>query len=75
MRGGKIEAKLLMSIPEVRWVGDKLLYIYKRDIREWANGEIAHDRAIRQGLRARVSARRRVLERGRHALHADALLV
>jgi murein DD-endopeptidase MepM/ murein hydrolase activator NlpD len=39
MRGGKIEAKLLMSIPEVRWVGDKLLYIYKRDIREWANGE------------------------------------
>ncbi len=40
MRGGKVEAKLLMSIPEVRWVGDKLLYIYKRDIREWANGEI-----------------------------------
>ena len=40
MRGDKIEAKLLMSIPEVRWVGDKLLYIYKRDIREWANGEI-----------------------------------
>jgi hypothetical protein len=39
VRGGKIEAKLLMSIPEVRWVGDKLLYIYKRDIREWANGE------------------------------------
>ncbi len=39
MRGGKVEAKLLMSIPEVRWVGDKLLYIYKRDIREWANGE------------------------------------
>jgi len=39
MRGGKIEAKLLMSIPEVRWVGDTLLYIYKRDIREWANGE------------------------------------
>jgi len=39
MRGDKIEAKLLMSIPEVRWVGDKLLYIYKRDIREWANGE------------------------------------
>jgi murein DD-endopeptidase MepM/ murein hydrolase activator NlpD len=39
MRGGKIEAKLLMSIPEVRWIGDKLLYIYKRDIREWANGE------------------------------------
>ena len=39
MRGGKIEAKLLMSIPEVRWVGDKLLYIYKRDIREWSNGE------------------------------------
>ena len=39
MRGGKIEAKLLMSIPEVRWVGDRLLYIYKRDIREWANGE------------------------------------
>jgi len=36
---GKVEAKLLMSIPEVRWVGDKLLYIYKRDIREWANGE------------------------------------
>lgn len=36
MRGDKIEAKLLMSIPEVRWVGDKLLYIYKRDIREWA---------------------------------------
>jgi murein DD-endopeptidase MepM/ murein hydrolase activator NlpD len=40
MRGGKIEAKLLMSIPEVRWVGDKLLYILRRDIREWANGEI-----------------------------------
>jgi murein DD-endopeptidase MepM/ murein hydrolase activator NlpD len=39
IRAGKIEAKLLMSIPEVRWVGDKLLYIYKRDIREWANGE------------------------------------
>jgi murein DD-endopeptidase MepM/ murein hydrolase activator NlpD len=39
MRAGKIEAKLLMSIPEVRWVGDNLLYIYKRDIREWANGE------------------------------------
>ncbi len=39
VRGGKIEAKLLMSIPEVRWVDDKLLYIYKRDIREWANGE------------------------------------
>jgi hypothetical protein len=39
VRNGKIEAKLLMSIPEVRWVGDKLLYIYKRDIREWANGE------------------------------------
>ena len=39
VRTGKIEAKLLMSIPEVRWVGDKLLYIYKRDIREWANGE------------------------------------
>lgn len=39
MRAGKLEAKLLMSIPEVRWVGDKLLYIYKRDIREWANGE------------------------------------
>lgn len=39
MRGEKIEARLLMSIPEVRWVGDKLLYIYKRDIREWANGE------------------------------------
>jgi len=39
MRGAKIEAKLLMSIPEVRWVGDKLLYIYKRDIREWANGD------------------------------------
>jgi murein DD-endopeptidase MepM/ murein hydrolase activator NlpD len=39
MRGDKIEAKLLMSIPEVRWVGDKLLYIYRRDIREWANGE------------------------------------
>jgi murein DD-endopeptidase MepM/ murein hydrolase activator NlpD len=38
-RAGKIEAKLLMSIPEVRWVGDKLLYIYKRDIREWADGE------------------------------------
>jgi murein DD-endopeptidase MepM/ murein hydrolase activator NlpD len=29
-----------MSIPEVRWVGDKLLYILRRDIREWANGEI-----------------------------------
>jgi hypothetical protein len=40
VRGGKVEAKLLMSIPEVRWVGDKLLYIYKRDIREWSNGEI-----------------------------------
>ena len=39
VRAGKVEAKLLMSIPEVRWVGDKLLYIYKRDIREWANGE------------------------------------
>jgi murein DD-endopeptidase MepM/ murein hydrolase activator NlpD len=39
LRGGKVEAKLLMSIPEVRWVGDKLLYIYKRDIREWSNGE------------------------------------
>lgn len=39
MRGGKIEAKLLMSIPEVRWVGDKLLYIMRRDIREWANGD------------------------------------
>lgn len=39
IHAGKIEAKLLMSIPEVRWVGDKLLYIYKRDIREWANGE------------------------------------
>ena len=39
MKGDKILAKLLMSIPEVRWVGDKLLYIYKRDIREWANGE------------------------------------
>jgi hypothetical protein len=39
VRGGKLEAKLLMSIPEVRWVGDKLLYIYKRDIREWSNGE------------------------------------
>ena len=39
MRDGKIEAKLLMSIPEVRWVGDKLLYIMRRDIREWANGE------------------------------------
>jgi hypothetical protein len=39
VRAGKVEAKLLMSIPEVRWVGDKLIYIYKRDIREWANGE------------------------------------
>lgn len=39
VRAGKVEAKLLMSIPEVRWVGDKLLYIYKRDIREWSNGE------------------------------------
>jgi murein DD-endopeptidase MepM/ murein hydrolase activator NlpD len=39
VRNGKVEAKLLMSIPEVRWVGDKLLYIYKRDIREWSNGE------------------------------------
>ena len=39
IHAGKVEAKLLMSIPEVRWVGDKLLYIYKRDIREWANGE------------------------------------
>ena len=39
MRDGKIEAKLLMSIPEVRWVGDRLIYIMKRDIREWANGE------------------------------------
>ena len=39
LRGRKVEAKLLMSIPEVRWVGDKLLYIYKRDIREWSNGE------------------------------------
>ena len=40
VRAGKVEAKLLMSIPEVRWVGDKLLYVYKRDIREWSNGEI-----------------------------------
>jgi murein DD-endopeptidase MepM/ murein hydrolase activator NlpD len=39
VRRGKVEAKLLMSMPEVRWVGDKLLYIYKRDIREWSNGE------------------------------------
>ena len=39
MRGDKIMASLLMSIPEVRWVGDKLLYIHKRDIREWSNGE------------------------------------
>lgn len=39
VRGGKVVAKLLMSIPEVRWVGDKLLYFYKRDIREWSNGE------------------------------------
>jgi murein DD-endopeptidase MepM/ murein hydrolase activator NlpD len=39
VRAGKVEAKLLMSIPEVRWVGDKLLYVYKRDIREWSNGE------------------------------------
>ena len=39
VRAGKVEAKLLMSIPEVRWVGDKLLYMYKRDIREWSNGE------------------------------------
>ena len=39
VHNGKVEAKLLMSIPEVRWVGDKLLYIYKRDIREWSNGE------------------------------------
>ena len=39
LRNGKVEAKLLMSIPEVRWVGDKLLYIYKRDIREWSKGE------------------------------------
>ncbi len=39
VRGGKVEAKLLMSIPEVRWVGDTLLYIYKRDIRAWTNGE------------------------------------
>ncbi len=39
IHAGKVEAKLLMSIPEVRWVGDKLLYIYKRDIREWSNGE------------------------------------
>ena len=39
VHAGKVEAKLLMSIPEVRWVGDKLLYIYKRDIREWSNGE------------------------------------
>ena len=39
MRGDKIMASLLMSIPEVRWVGDKLLYIHKRDIREWSNGD------------------------------------
>src|SRR5688572_13957563 len=39
LRADTVMTSLFMSSPEVRWVGDKKLYIHKRDIREWANGE------------------------------------
>lgn len=40
VKDSHVVARLWPTIPQTRWVGDKLLFIERSDIREWRNGAV-----------------------------------
>lgn len=40
VRSDRIVATLFPTMPEIRWVGDGLIFIEKKDIREWRDGTV-----------------------------------
>ncbi len=40
VQGGRVQARLEATIPEVRWAGDTLFYIQRDEIRSWRDGAV-----------------------------------